>query len=150
MVTRGGWEYVGNDGRLYKVRTKPCTGWQPTACLQILENDRELFQTEFIADELGYRPVGEHIHPAFVQVDHQLASYLSSRAGKDIFSSRWRGRPSCWRRGGEGGSGRQGKLVKLVRLAKVVKVVKVVKGEEELEIVKGVAGLRLERGGREI
>ena len=41
-----------------------------------MENNGELFQTEFIADELGYRPVGEHIHPAFVQVDHQLASLI--------------------------------------------------------------------------
>ena len=41
-----------------------------------MENNGELFQTEFIADELGYRPVGEHIHPAFVQVDHKLASLI--------------------------------------------------------------------------
>jgi len=52
MVTRGGWEYVGSDGRLYK--------------------------TEFIADELGYRPVGEHIHPAFVQMARQ-ARLLADR-----------------------------------------------------------------------
>ena len=41
-----------------------------------MANNGKLFQTEFIADELGYRPVGEHIHPAFVQVDHQLASLI--------------------------------------------------------------------------
>ena len=41
-----------------------------------MANNGELFQTEFIADELGYRPVGEHIHPAFVQVDRQLASLI--------------------------------------------------------------------------
>ena len=85
-----------------------------------------------------------------------IINFDSSRAGKDIFSSRWRGRPSCWQRGGEEGSGHQGKLVKvvklvrLVRLVKLVNVVKLVKGKEELEMVKGVAGLRRERGGREI
>ena len=40
-----------------------------------------LFQTEFIADELGYRPVGEHIHPAFVQV------YLQLTASQDEFKT---------------------------------------------------------------
>jgi len=55
MVTRGGWEYVGNDGRLYK--------------------------TEFIADELGYRPVGEHIHPAFVQMARQAKLLAERRRG---------------------------------------------------------------------
>jgi hypothetical protein len=55
MVTRGGWEYVGSDGRLYK--------------------------TEFIADELGYRPVGEHIHPAFVQMARQAKLLADRRRG---------------------------------------------------------------------
>lgn len=55
MVTRGGWEYVGNDGRLYK--------------------------TEFIADELGYRPIGEHIHPAFVQMARQARLLAERRRG---------------------------------------------------------------------
>lgn len=55
MVTRGGWEYVGSDGRLYK--------------------------TEFIADELGYRPVGEHIHPAFVQMARQAKLLAERRRG---------------------------------------------------------------------
>ena len=62
MVTRGGWEYVGSDGRLYKVKHINFS--------LVLLDFMVLFQTEFIADELGYRPVGEHIHPAFVQVDN--------------------------------------------------------------------------------
>jgi len=75
MVTRGGWEYVGSDGRLYK--------------------------TEFIADELGYRPVGEHIHPAFVQMTRQAKLLADRRRGG------LRRRPRQVRRGGRDGGRRR-------------------------------------------
>ena len=100
MVTRGGWEYVGSDGRLYKVKLlieiyHLCFSsfhlslvlfccfidlWCFSCLLAVfvlvslmlflvfLISLLMLLKTEFIADELGYRPVGEHIHPAFVQV----------------------------------------------------------------------------------
>lgn len=52
IVKTGGWEYRGSDGQLYKV--------------------------QFVADELGFRPVGDHIHPAFVQAQRQ-ARLLAGR-----------------------------------------------------------------------
>jgi len=74
MVTRGGWEYVGSDGRLYK--------------------------TEFIADELGYRPVGEHIHPAFVQMARQAKLLAERRRGGFRAPRQVRGGAKAQKRGG--------------------------------------------------
>jgi len=45
IVQSGSWSYTGSDGQVYTV--------------------------EFVADELGYRPVGQHLHPAHQQAQRQ-------------------------------------------------------------------------------
>ena len=77
-----------------------------------------LFQTEFIADELGYRPVGEHIHPAFVQVDNWFFRWIltsisvsDGAAGQVIGreeEGRFQGTKASERRGKSSKKGRQG------------------------------------------
>ena len=100
MVTRGGWEYVGSDGRLYKVKLfNFLVTFTIRAFLAFLGliDLFGAFQTEFIADELGYRPVGKHIHPAFVQVWN---CFKAKDIVEEFFCFRWRGKPSFWRTGG--------------------------------------------------
>jgi len=53
IVQSGSWSYTGLDGKLYEV--------------------------SFVADELGYRPVGGHIHPAHQQAQRQARRLAGQR-----------------------------------------------------------------------
>ena len=62
IVQAGSWSYTGIDGKLYEVT--------------------------FVADELGYRPVGGHIHPAHIQAQRQArrlaGKQITNRGGRRI------------------------------------------------------------------
>eukprot|EP00092_Neocalanus_flemingeri_P013496 GFUD01014555.1.p1 GENE.GFUD01014555.1~~GFUD01014555.1.p1 ORF type:complete len:248 (-),score=74.48 GFUD01014555.1:131-874(-) len=53
IVQTGSWSYTGSDGKLYEV--------------------------QFIADEFGFRPVGDHIHPAHQQAQRQARLLAGQR-----------------------------------------------------------------------
>jgi len=56
IVQTGGWSYTGTDGKLYEV--------------------------QFIADEFGYRPIGQHIHPAHQQAQRQARLLAGQRQAR--------------------------------------------------------------------
>ena len=55
MSTSGGWEYVGSDGRTYSM--------------------------QFVADENGFRPVGDHL-PTPPPLPPALQRFADARAGR--------------------------------------------------------------------
>jgi len=63
IVQSGSWSYTGLDGKLYEV--------------------------SFVADELGYRPVGGHLHPAHRQAMRQARMLAGQRQARGE-----RGQPS--------------------------------------------------------
>merc|ERR1712106_60251 len=63
IVQSGSWSYTGLDGKLYEV--------------------------SFVADELGYRPVGGHLHPAHRQAQRQARMLAGQRQARGK-----RGQPS--------------------------------------------------------
>ena len=56
IVQSGSWSYTGLDGKLYEV--------------------------SFVADELGYRPVGGHLHPAHRQAMRQARMLAGLRQAR--------------------------------------------------------------------
>ena len=53
IVQSGRWSYIGSDGKEYSV--------------------------EFVADELGYRPIGDHLHPAHREAQRQARNLAENR-----------------------------------------------------------------------
>jgi len=53
IVQSGSWSYIGSDGKEYSV--------------------------EFVADELGYRPIGDHLHPAHREAQRQARQLAENR-----------------------------------------------------------------------